>query len=67
VIGPPGTPRDYPGTLDGTSVFLGCSDVDPHIPKERVLETADVMRLPTDAFAAVYGYEWYVRRGPAGG
>jgi predicted esterase len=44
VIGPPGTPRDYPGTLDGTPVFLGCSDVDPHIPYARVTETADVFR-----------------------
>jgi predicted esterase len=42
LIGPPGTPRDYPGTLDGTPVFLGCSDVDSHIPVERVHETADV-------------------------
>jgi len=44
LIGPDGTPRDYPGSLDGTPVFLGCSDVDFHIPKERVLETADVFR-----------------------
>lgn len=44
VIGPPGTPRDYQGTLDGTPVFLGCSDVDPHIPLERVHETAAVFR-----------------------
>jgi predicted esterase len=42
VIGPPGTPRDYAGSLDGTPTFLGCSDVDPHIPIERVEETADV-------------------------
>ncbi len=42
VIGPPGTPRDYPGTFDGTPVFLGCSDVDPHIPIDRVNESADV-------------------------
>ncbi|HET8712899.1 MAG TPA: dienelactone hydrolase family protein [Gemmatimonadales bacterium] len=42
LIGPEGTPRDYAGTLDGTPVFLGCSDVDPHIPKRRVDETADV-------------------------
>jgi predicted esterase len=42
VIGPPGTPREYPGSLDGTPIFLGCSDVDPHIPIERVEETADV-------------------------
>ncbi len=43
LIGPPGTPRDYPGTLAGTPVFLGCSDVDPHIPKVRVNETAEVL------------------------
>ena len=42
VIGPLGTPRDYPGSLDGTPVFIGCSDVDAHIPLERVHETADV-------------------------
>ena len=44
LIGPPGTARDYPGSLDGTPVFLGCSDVDPHIPLERVHESADVMK-----------------------
>lgn len=44
LIGPPGTPRDYAGALAGTPVFLGCSDVDPHIPKERVLESAEVLR-----------------------
>jgi predicted esterase len=38
-IGPPGTPRDYPGSLAGASVFLGCSDHDPHIPLARVKET----------------------------
>lgn len=42
VIGPPGTPRDYPGAFDGTPVFLGCSDVDPHIPLDRVNESAAV-------------------------
>lgn len=44
LIGPPGTPRDYPGSLAGTPVFLGCSDVDSHIPLERVHETAEVFR-----------------------
>jgi predicted esterase len=44
LIGPPGTPRDYAGSLDGTPVFLGCSDIDPHIPLERVRESADVFR-----------------------
>ena len=43
LIGPPGTPRDYPGSLDGTPVFLGCSDRDPHIPLERVEETGEVL------------------------
>ena len=42
LIGPPGTPRDYDGSLAGTPVFLGCSDVDFHIPLERVVETAAV-------------------------
>jgi phospholipase/carboxylesterase len=42
LIGPPGTPRNYSGSLAQTPVFLGCSDVDPHIPKERVEETAAV-------------------------
>lgn len=44
LIGPDGTPRDYPGSLAGTPVFLGCSDVDPHIPKERVEDSATVLR-----------------------
>jgi predicted esterase len=43
LIGPDGTPRDYPGDLAGTPVFLGCSDVDFHIPKERVLESAAIL------------------------
>jgi predicted esterase len=42
LIGPPGTARNYSGTFDGTPVFLGCSDVDPHIPLERVNESAEV-------------------------
>lgn len=40
LIGPPGTTWDQPGTLDGTPIFLGCSDVDSHIPKARVEESA---------------------------
>lgn len=42
LIGPDGTPRDYAGTLNRTPVFLGCSDVDPHIPQARVEESAAV-------------------------
>jgi predicted esterase len=44
LIGPPGTPRDYAGGFDGTPIFLGCSDIDPHIPIERVNESAEVCR-----------------------
>jgi len=44
LIGPADTPRHYPSSLAGTPVFLGCSDVDMHIPKERVHETAEVFR-----------------------
>ncbi len=44
LIGPDDAPRDYFGSLDGTPVFLGCSDVDFHIPKERVIDSADVLR-----------------------
>jgi predicted esterase len=44
LIGPPGTPRDYAGSLAGTPVFLGCSDVDPHIPWARVEESAQVFQ-----------------------
>jgi predicted esterase len=44
LIGPDDTPRDYAGSFAGTPVFLGCSDVDFHVPKERVDQTAQVLR-----------------------
>lgn len=43
LIGPPGTPRDYAGSLAGTPLFLGCSDVDGHIPLWRVQESTRVL------------------------
>lgn len=43
LIGPEGTSFAYDGALEGTPVFLGCSDVDPHIPVERVHESRDVL------------------------
>src|SRR5687768_5526997 len=39
LIGPDETPRDYSGSYDGTPAFLGCSDVDGHIPAARVLDS----------------------------
>jgi predicted esterase len=43
LLGPPGTPRIYPGSLAGTPVLLGSNDPDAHIPFERVKETAEVL------------------------
>jgi len=42
LIGPPGTAWDHAGDFAGTPVLLGCSDVDAHVPKERVDESAAV-------------------------
>ncbi len=39
----PPAPRNYPGSLAGTTVFLGSSDPDPHVPFERVEETESVL------------------------
>ena len=44
LVGPDGTPRDYEGSYLGTPAFLGCSDIDGHIPATRVMESADVLR-----------------------
>lgn len=44
LIGPDGSPRDYAGSLNGTPIFLGCSDYDHHIPLERVQETTAVLQ-----------------------
>lgn len=43
LIGPDKTPRDYAGSLADTPVFLGCSDIDSHIPVERVRESSRVL------------------------
>lgn len=43
LIGPEGTPRDYFGDFASTPVFLGCSDVDSHVPAVRVRESASVL------------------------
>jgi predicted esterase len=44
LIGPAGTPRDYSGSFEGTPAFLGCSDVDPFIGKDRVIEAGEVLQ-----------------------
>ncbi|CQH58371.1 alpha/beta hydrolase fold protein [Halobacterium hubeiense] len=53
--GPEGTTYDYDGDLDGTPVFLGCSDRDPHIPEERVHETRDAFEaMDADVTERIY-------------
>lgn len=42
LIGPEVDTKKYDGSVENTPVFLGCSDSDPHIPKERVDETEAV-------------------------
>jgi len=55
LIGPADAPRDYAGSLSGVPVFMGCSDVDPHIPQDRFLASADILkRLGADVDARVY-------------
>lgn len=55
LIGPEGTPRDYAGTFGGTPAFLGCSDMDSHIPAARVLESAAILkRMGADVVARLY-------------
>jgi len=44
LIGPPEADLQHDGDLAGTPVFLGCSDVDFHIPKERVQQSTIILR-----------------------
>jgi len=55
LIGETIDPDEYEGDLQHMPVFLGCSDVDPHIPAERVHETAAVFeRLGADVTERLY-------------
>jgi predicted esterase len=48
-------PREYTGSLDGAPVFLGCSDVDFHVPVERVRRSAQIFRqLGADVTERIY-------------
>lgn len=55
LIGPDDAPRDYPGTLASTPIFLGVSDEDPYVPKARVdLSAALLRRLGGDVTERIY-------------
>jgi predicted esterase len=43
LIGPDGAERSYPGSLDGTQVFVGSGDPDPYVPRSRLDETEAVL------------------------
>ncbi len=55
LVGAPGTSCEFDGRFDRTPVFLGCSDVDAHVPEPRVRESADVFtRMGADVTTRIY-------------
>ena len=44
LIGPPATTWNPAGKFDRAPIFFGCSDVDAHVPKTRVEESARLFR-----------------------
>jgi predicted esterase len=55
LIGPPGTTWQTDRSFRRTPVFLGCSDVDAHVPQWRVDETADVFgRMDAEVTERIY-------------
>lgn len=47
--------ENYEGDLNGTPYFVGCSDVDPHIPVERVEESVKILKnLGADITKKIY-------------
>jgi len=55
LIGESVDPEEFDGSLERTPAFLGCSDVDPHIPEERVHVTTEVLeRLDADVEERIY-------------
>jgi phospholipase/carboxylesterase len=55
LIGETIDPDEFEGSLEGTPSFVGCSDVDPHIPEERVHVTTEVLeQLDADVEERIY-------------
>ena len=47
--------KRYSGSFENCPVFLGCSDIDPHIPLERVYQTETIMKkLNASAIKRIY-------------
>jgi phospholipase/carboxylesterase len=55
LLGPDPAGNSCDGTLDGTPVFLGCGEDDPHVTPERIEASAAAFRaLDADATAETY-------------
>ncbi len=55
LIGPTINQEDYTGSMEQTPVFIGCSDNDPHVPKERIDKTEVVFKkLNADVNKQIY-------------
>jgi predicted esterase len=55
LIGPPGTPREYPGSLEGSPVLLSSSDPDPYVAPELVRQAgAALERLGGEVRVHIY-------------
>jgi phospholipase/carboxylesterase len=55
LIGPDVSTRNYSDSLSGTPAFLGCSDVDAHVPLSRVHESTEILRkLGGDVVEKIY-------------
>ena len=55
LIGPPSTEWSAEGDFAGTPIFLGCSDVDAHIPEARVLASAaHLERMGAEVTCRIY-------------
>lgn len=55
LLGPSIDPDEFEGDLEATPIFLGCSDIDPHIPEERVRETAGIFeQMGGDVSTRIY-------------
>jgi phospholipase/carboxylesterase len=54
-IGPQTMQRSTDANLDGMPVFIGCSDIDQHIPLARVEETASLFEsMQADVRLSIY-------------
>jgi phospholipase/carboxylesterase len=55
LIGPKETPRNYPGSLEQTPVFLGCSDPDPYFTTDWIQYSASALiRLKAAVEVSIY-------------